>query len=917
VAGQVVVQFDARNNVSPVLKKIRADSLQLEKALNGGTSALSKTRKGFSGAGVAAKGASKGVAVFGAAFKAALGPIGAALAALGGLSAAFKTIAAQDFAVAKVESLGVNSKELVARLKEVSNELNGQASVAELTGAAYDVASAGFTKAADAAEVLKAASLGATGGFSDINTVGNATTSVLNAYGIEASRATEIVDKFIQTQNDGKIVVAQYAANIGKVASAAAGLSIPLDEVNAVIAQSTASGVQAEVAFTGLKGALARFASGEAAKALKDVGVNIDAATLANDGLLGTFKKLEAAGLDTGQIFKALGTEAAPALLPVLNNLEKFEELLKNQKKSAGAASKAQARAADTINGAYKRLSVAIQNVFSDQTALGTLIKTVFKLGAFAVEVFNEAMRNLQEAIDPIGEAFQEIFKDVDFQAVANIIKNVLVTSMSQIANLLKVVVPLVLQVVTALVDRLKNSPLGFIISKAYELAKGMGIIKTKTEEAAVASEMLKTNTGKIAPKIDAATEAKNRFIEKTKESLEFLTKEKTQIEAQKSAYQNTINVTNARLNAEKAINDLQGQILERAYEQASSATQRLNIAKQIFHNEVNGAKLAYQQTLNSIQAEQNKLKLKREGAVIDRQILKARGEILVAEAKTVDERRKAQAQAQKALDSQMQAVRLLDGQIQAQAKIGQHQATAAKAQLEAKVLTARQNLEQKLVSKEIGMSQQEANKLSGQLANSATSTQNLATGTGQVAHNAQQSAHMFIQVANSAGSAANAINAAANAQARLNSLRAAQARAAAQAPTTTTTTTEAAAAGAYWGGGFQAFAKGGMVKGPTLGLIGEGGEPEYIIPQSKAAGFAANFLSGKRGAGAIPGFADGGVVAPSSASVNIQTGPVTQMGGQNYVTMQDMSQAVQAGVEQTLQFLMSDGTVRAGVGFD
>jgi hypothetical protein len=511
----------------------------------------------------------------------------------------------------------------------------------------------------------------------------------------------------------------------------------------------------------------------------------------------------------------------------------------------------------------------------------------------------------------------QGIFKDIPFDKVANIIGNQIVNGFVLLGNVLKVASPLIVGIVNALVVTLKNSPLGFIVQQAFRLAEAMGLAKPLVEESAEASNKLGQGFNDIPAKIDAATEAKKRLIESTKESLEFLTKEKTQIEAQKSAYQNTINITSARLNAEKAINDLQGQILERAYEQASSATQRLNIAKQIFQNEVNGAKLAYQQTLNSVQAEQNKLQLKRQGAVIDGQILKARGEILVAEAKTVDEKRKAQAQAQKALDSQMQAVRLLDGQIQAQAKIGQHQATAAKAQLEAKVLTARQNLEQKLVSKEIGMSQQEANKLSGQLANSATSTQNLATGTGQVAHNAQQSAHMFIQVANSAASAANAINAAANAQARLNSLRAAQARAAAQAPTTTTTTTEAAAAGAYWSGGFQAFAKGGMVKGPTLGLIGEGGEPEYIIPQSKAAGFAANFLSGKRGAGAIPGFADGGVVAPSSASVNIQTGPVTQMGGQNYVTMQDMSQAVQAGVEQTLQFLMSDGTVRAGVGFD
>ena len=59
--------------------------------------------------------------------------------------------------------------------------------------------------------------------------------------------AGKLVDQFIQTQNDGKIVVAEYAANIGKVASAAAGLGVPLSEVNAVIAQATASGVQAKL----------------------------------------------------------------------------------------------------------------------------------------------------------------------------------------------------------------------------------------------------------------------------------------------------------------------------------------------------------------------------------------------------------------------------------------------------------------------------------------------------------------------------------------------------------------------------------------------------------------------------------------------------------------------------------------------
>jgi SLT domain-containing protein len=39
------------------------------------------------------------------------------------------------------------------------------------------------------------------------------------------------------------------------------------------------------------------------------------------------------------------------------------------------------------------------------------------------------------------------------------------------------------------------------------------------------------------------------------------------------------------------------------------------------------------------------------------------------------------------------------------------------------------------------------------------------------------------------------------------------------------------------------AFAKGGVVNKPTLALIGEGGEKEYIVPQSKVQSFALNHL--------------------------------------------------------------------------
>lgn len=85
-------------------------------------------------------------------------------------------------------------------------------------------------------------------------------------------------------------------------------------------------------------------------------------------------------------------------------------------------------------------------------------------------------------------------------------------------------------------------------------------------------------------------------------------------------------------------------------------------------------------------------------------------------------------------------------------------------------------------------------------------------------------------------------------------------------------------------------FAKGGMVNGPTFGMIGEAG-PEYIVPENKAMNFAANIMSGLRGQNAIPAFANGGYVG--SPNVQITTGPVMQQNGTNFVTLQEFEQGV------------------------
>ena len=85
------------------------------------------------------------------------------------------------------------------------------------------------------------------------------------------------------------------------------------------------------------------------------------------------------------------------------------------------------------------------------------------------------------------------------------------------------------------------------------------------------------------------------------------------------------------------------------------------------------------------------------------------------------------------------------------------------------------------------------------------------------------------------------------------------------------------------------AFAEGGTVNKPTLALVGEGGQREYIIPESRMAQASANYLAGSRGNAVLSDRNGTG----GGLSIQIQTGPVLQQNGQNWVSVRDMEQAL------------------------
>jgi len=385
------------------LKNVNTQAQKFNQTVNGTNSKLKDANralpilgKSFFGAGAGAKGAAVGFRAAGAALATALAPLAAGLTAVAFLTKAFENLAAADFASTKVKTLGVDVEALKPQLASLSNELSGQASQLDLLAASYDVASAGFGETAELTDVLKASQLGATGGFSDLATVADATTSVLNSYGLESDKAAKLIDGFIQTQNDGKIVVDQYAKQIGRIAPIASGAGVSIEELNAAISSVTAAGVPVESTFAGLRQVIASIQkpTSEASKIAEKLGIDFSAAALNSKGLSGVLEEIVAnGGASAENLSKLFGSvEALTAIQPLLNDgLVSFNKNLENQAKAQDVAAKAAFQAQNTIQGQLQRLGAAFTNLTTEGSEFGIAIREVIKITAVTVEALKSA----------------------------------------------------------------------------------------------------------------------------------------------------------------------------------------------------------------------------------------------------------------------------------------------------------------------------------------------------------------------------------------------------------------------------------------------------------------------------------------------------------------------------------------------
>ena len=166
-------------------------------------------------------------------------------------------------------------------------------SIKDVNKAMFNAVSAGVS-GGNAVKFLNEASELAIAGVTTLKDATMGLTTVLNAYGMEATEASRVSDVLFTTQKFGVTTVAELSKSLGVVVPFAAASGISIEELGAAIATTTRSGLDAAKSVTALRAAISQMQ--KPASASRDLfvkyGIPIGAAQMKAVGFTETLKRL-------------------------------------------------------------------------------------------------------------------------------------------------------------------------------------------------------------------------------------------------------------------------------------------------------------------------------------------------------------------------------------------------------------------------------------------------------------------------------------------------------------------------------------------------------------------------------------------------------------------------------------------------
>ncbi|MGL5084263.1 MAG: phage tail tape measure protein [Clostridium sp.] len=296
-----------------------------------------------------------------------LKPISAGIIGLGTASVT-ASVTFED-SMAKVMTIADQTQMSYGDMKKAIIDLSNETGISANTIAdnVYEAISAGQSTG-DAVNFVTESTKLAKAGFADAGQSLDLLTTILNSYGMEASEVNRVSDILVQTQNQGKVTVAQLASDMGKIIPTAKGVGVNLEQVSAGYALMTSNGIKSAETTTYMN------------SMLNELGGN---GTKASDNLKelsgSSFQELIAGGKSVGDILAMMSKSAQESGLSITDMFGsqegakaamilstdaggKFNEALVKMGQSAGATDTAFKTVNETTGNDFKRSLNEVKN---------------------------------------------------------------------------------------------------------------------------------------------------------------------------------------------------------------------------------------------------------------------------------------------------------------------------------------------------------------------------------------------------------------------------------------------------------------------------------------------------------------------------------------------------------------------------
>lgn len=309
-----------------------------------------------------------------------------------------------DKSMTQIESLvGIAANE-VAKMGEAAKTMATETgrSANEAGEALFFITSAGL-RGAEATNVLNASLKAAAVGLGETKTIADLATSAMNAYGVENLNATGATDILVAAVREGKLEASELAGAMGGVIPIASNMGVGFDEVGAALAAMSRTGTNAAVGATQLTAILASLKKPtmQSAEAMLALGTSQEqiSQSLAEKGLMPTL-------LDLSARLKAAGMDAT-AIFPNIRALKGVLDL-------TGKGAEDNVKIFDALSNTMGATDEAFQKTsesasFKFAQGMATMKNSLMEIGQIVLPAVIKAVTKLSSFIKGLSDSFKNL----------------------------------------------------------------------------------------------------------------------------------------------------------------------------------------------------------------------------------------------------------------------------------------------------------------------------------------------------------------------------------------------------------------------------------------------------------------------------------------------------------------------------